>query len=340
MRIALGTEKGGYLIDPDDGAVDGPRFPGWKVTAWAPAPDGSLLAALASNWFGASIHRSEDLDTWEQVVDGPSNPEGRPLDQIWTLVPAGDRIYAGVAQAALFVAGPDGREWRPVEALNEWPSRDSWFPGLGGLAAHHVLAAGDRLWVGISAVGVFRSEDAGAGFRRVDDGVTPTVDEGVDGAAGPGYCVHGLAHDPADPDRIWRQDHSGVYRSADGGDRWERIESGLPARFGFPMIRDHASGRLFVVPLASDGNRVPVDGAFAAYRSDDDGDRWSRAGTGWPEGPTFTAVLRNAWAADGRGTIVLGTTSGRVWTTRDAGDTWTELDTTFPRILSIGLLPT
>lgn len=336
MLLAIGTEKGGYLVDTDSGDLRGPSFPGWKVTAWTTAPDGSALTALASNWFGASIHRSEDLDTWEQVVDGPVHPEGRTLEQIWALHPSGDRVYAGVAEAGLFEAGPDGGSWRPVEALNEWPGRESWMPGLGGLAAHHVLTAGDRIWVAISAAGVFRSDDRGASFRRVNVGVDPTIPAGADGAAEDGHCVHGLAQDPSDPDRIWRQEHNGVYRTTDGGDHWERIEEGLPGRFGFPMIRDHASGRLFVVPLEADANRVPVDGAFAAHRSDDDGDHWSRAGTGWPESATFTAVLRNAWTADGAGTVALGTTSGRVWITSDAGDTWTDLPQTFPRILALG----
>lgn len=336
MTLAIGTEKGAYLLDQPTGDLRGPLFPGWKVTAWATAPDGTTLAAVASNWFGASIHRSADLETWEQVPKGPAHPEGRTLEQIWTLHPAGDRVYAGVAEAGLFVAGPDGRSWEPVDALNEWPTRDSWVGGLGGLAAHHVLTAGDRIWIAISAAGVFRSDDGGASFRRVDAGVDPTVDAGASGSPNPAYCVHGLAQDPADPDRIWRQEHIGVFRSTDGGDHWERAEDGLPGRFGFPMIRDHASGRLFVVPLAADANRVPVDGAFAAYRSDDDGDHWSRAGVGWPGEATFTTVLRNAWAADGAGMIALGTTSGRVWITSDGGDTWTAIPQTVPRILALG----
>jgi hypothetical protein len=64
-----------------------------------------------------------------------------------------------------------------------------------------------------------------------------------------GYCVHGLVQDPDRPDTIWRQEHVGVFRTEDGGRSWERIESGLPASFGFPIVRDDASGRLFVVPL-------------------------------------------------------------------------------------------
>lgn len=312
-----------------------PSLPGWKVTAWGATPKGTFLAGLGSNWFGASIHRSADLAEWEQVVDGPSYPEGgaRKLEQIWTLAAAGERLYAGVAQAGLFSSDDDGLTWQPVEALNDYPGHEGWLPGAGGLAAHHVLADGDRLWVAISAVGVFRSADGGQSFSRRDQGVTPVSDE--EEGSEPAYCVHGIVADPARPDRIWRQDHRGVYRTLDGGDRWERIENGLPAGFGFPVLRDHASGRLFVAPLESDENRVPVGGRFSAYASDDDGDSWHVAGRGWPESPTFTGVLRGAAHASGDGQVFLGTTAGTVWWTNDAGATWSMLPFTFPRILAV-----
>lgn len=327
MTLAIGTEKGAYLLD-DDGRLEGPLFPGWKVTAWA-QHGGRTFAGLGSNWFGAAIHASTDLEDWTQVDAGPAYPEGRTLEQIWVIHDAGSRLLAGVAEAGLF-SSVHGDRWEPVEAFNDFPGRDAWSPGLGGLAAHHILTSGDRIWLGVSAVGVFRSDDGGASFARRDEGIVPVVEDG--------HCVHGIAHDPRRPDRIWRQDHSGVYRTEDGGDRWERCERGLPATFGFPMLRDHASGRLFVVPLESDGNRLPVGGRFAAYRSENDGDSWEISGRGWSDAPEYTAVLRNAASGDGEGRIVLGTTAGTIWTTEDAGDTWRALPHTFPRILALALI--
>ena len=328
MRLAIGTEKGGYLL-ADDGTVEGPLFAGWKVTAWGRRA-GRTYAALASNWFGASIHRSDDLEVWTQVDAGPEYGEGRKLEQIWVIREVGDRLLAGVAEAGLF-ASDDGDAWTPVEAFNEYPGRNDWSPGLGGLATHHILAATGTIWLGVSAVGVFRSDDDGGHFARKDEGVTPVVEDG--------HCVHGIALDPERPGFLWRQDHSGVYRTDDGGDHWERCETGLPAAFGFPMIRDHASGRLFVVPLESDGNRLPVGGRFAAYRSDDDGDSWEISGTGWADAPQYTTVLRNAATGNCDGTIVLGTTGGSVWRTDDAGEHWWSLPHVFPRILAVALLP-
>lgn len=336
MQLAIGTEKGGYVIGAD-GQVTGPLFPGWKVSSFGRTPGGEYLAGLGSNWFGAAVHRSPDLENWTQIEDGPSYGESRDLNQMWSFHTVGGRIYAGVAEAGLFYSDDEGDSWVPVEALNEHRTRPEWQPGFGGLCAHRILTDGDTIWVGISAVGVFRSGDGGDTWELKNDGVPAA---GVpDDAPRPevGYCVHNLDHDPDNPDRLWRQDHMGVFRSNDGGDTWERIEDGLPAGFGFVMRRDHASGRLFVLPLAADANRVPVDGRFGAYMSEDDGDSWVPAGSGWPETPTYTSVLRGAVDADGRGRVALGTTGGKVWLTEDAGDSWAELDPTFPRIEAVAI---
>jgi hypothetical protein len=338
MKIAVGTEKGGYLIDPESRLVTGPLFPGWKVTAFGQTPSGDYLAGVGSNWFGASIHRSPDLENWSQIENGPTYGDERALSQIWVFHNIGKRIYAGVAEAGLFASDDDGETWQAIKGLNEQPTRSEWMPGAGGLCAHRLLSADDTIWVGISAVGVFRSDDAGVTWQLKNDGVPPAGQP--EGVPRPeiGYCVHNLDHDPSRPNRLWRQDHMGVFRSSDGGDTWERIETGLPAGFGFVMRRDHASERLFVVPLHSDENRVPVDGRFRAYMSDDDGESWTVSGSGWDAAPSFTSVLRGAVATDGEGTVALGTTSGQVWITRDAGDRWLQLEPVFPRIGAVALL--
>jgi hypothetical protein len=338
--LAIGTEKGGYFLERSGGdhrwTVSGPAFPGWKVSAFGTAPDGTYLAGLGSNWFGASVHRSTDLANWQQVEEGPVYPPERKLNQIWAFHTEGDRVWAGVDEAGLFYSDDHGLSWSPVPALNEHPEREHWSPGFGGLCAHHILSGGGRLWVGISAVGVFRSADGGASFVHADEGVTPTGPEDEVPAGTPGvFCVHGLVADPGRPDHIWRQDHQGVYRSTDGGDRWEKIEDGLPAAFGFPIGRHHPTGTLFVVPLAGDDNRVPVDGRFAVYRSPDDGAHWEPSGGGWPEGGAFATVLRNAMAVEDSGLVAVGTTGGQVYLSDDVGDSWQLLPFAFPRILAV-----
>ncbi|CAN5834321.1 hypothetical protein BH23ACT5_BH23ACT5_04350 [soil metagenome] len=338
MRIAVGTEKGGYLVDVGSGAVTGPLFPGWKVTAFGRAPDGGHLAGVGSNWFGASIYQSPNMVDWAPVEASPTYGETRALSQIWTFHNVGDRVYAGVSEAGIFVSDDSGQTWTGVDSFNEHRTRDQWMPGAGGLCAHRFLSAADRLWVAVSAVGLFRSDDGGATWNLKDEGVGATGVPEDTPRPEVGYCVHNVDHDPGQPDTMWRQDHVGVFRSSNGGDSWERIENGLPAGFGFVMRRDHSSARLFVVPLHSDENRVPVDRIFRAYVSHDDGDSWEVAGTGWDDAPSFTSVLRGAVDTADDGALAFGTTGGQVWLTRDAGENWRCLDPVFPRIGAISFL--
>jgi len=343
VTMLVGTEKGGFLVEgsESDWEASGPLFPGWKVTAFGRTPDGTHLAAVGSNWFGIGIHRSSDLAQWEQIDAPPAWPEdsGRKMEQLWTFHTQGERVWAGVAHAGLFISDDQGVSWSPIAGLNEHRTRDDWQPGLGGLCAHRVMVDGDSQWVAISAVGVLRSDDGGINWELKNDGVDPA---GVpEDAPRPevGYCVHCIAHDAEDRNRIWRQDHTGVYRTTDGGDSWERIEDGLPASFGFVMWRDDESGRLLTIPLEADRNRLPVDGDLRVFKSDDDGESWQPAGRGWSEAPQFTGVLRGAFDGDNRGAFCFGTTGGKLWVTEDNGEGWIELRQTFPRIGAISMLP-
>lgn len=358
--IAIGTMKGAFLVDWDTGEVSEPLFPGWQVTAFGQSGD-HYLTAVNSNWFGVGIQRSTDLQEWTPTDappafagtdgdgdaaggDGAEGEDGSDaadgsddVKAIWTFHRTRDALWAGVQDAAVFRSTDDGVTWTPVDGFNDHPTRDQWGPGLGGLCAHRILGDDDQLYVAASAVGVFRSDDGGETFEPCNDGV-PAV--GLpDDVPRPevGYCVHGLQMDPDDHQRLWRQDHAGMFQSVDGAANWTRNEDGLPAAFGFVMHRDAASGRLFTQPLHSDGQRIPVDGDFRVYRSDDDGATWQVSGTGWPTAPTHTQVLRGAVAGDGNGKVVMGTTAGTVWRTGDAGETWDELDLTTPRILSVSV---
>ncbi len=239
-------------------------------------------------------------------VSGASSTRSGPLERF------GDELWAGVDEAGLFKSSDNGEKWEPVEGLNEHPTREHWEPGFGGLCAHRVLSDEEnrRMWVGISAVGVFRSEDGGDTWTPVNQGITQAAPD--ERAPEIGYCVHGLAADPAQPDTIWRQDHMGVYRTTDGGDSWEKIEEGLPAGFGFAMVRDAQSGRLFVVPLEGAENRTPPGGRLTAYVSSDGGDSWrSFRATGLPEHPFYAGVLRGAMVGTVRAPLPSAPRPGR-----------------------------
>jgi hypothetical protein len=381
--LIVGTDKGGMLLRSDEAREQWPlgemAFRGWRVTAAARDDSGRFYLAVATEGFGNGIMVSHDFEHWEHLPgapryepDKPGNPEHnrginfdnaaidesitpanplglyarRHVDQIWKLHCAGDSVYAGVSEAGLFVSTDQGRSWQPVEGLNDHPSQPSWSPGFGGLALHSILSdAGnpDRMWVGISSSGVFRTDDGGRTWTEKNHGVP--VHEGGD------ICVHGMAHDPQEPDRIFRQNHDGMFLSEDAGDSWRRIENGLPRGvltfakepgvFGFPVEVDPATGYAYAFPLAGDDFRYPPEGKLRVYRTTDRGNSWEPLAEGMPNDPSYTSVLRGAMSVDRLDPcgVYIGTTSGHVFASNDRGDHWQGLPCTLPKILCVEAFP-
>ena len=152
-----------------------------------------------------------------------------------------------------------------------------------------------------------------------------------------GYCVHGLAQDPDDADILFRQEHTGMYRSRNAGDTWERIENGLPSWFGFPIAIDRRTKSLFSFPMESDEYRMPVGGRFAVYRSRNGGDSWEALTKGLPREPSYAGVLRGALAVDtlDPAGVYVGSTAGDIFVSADGGEAWQRLPVRLPRVLSV-----
>ncbi|MBO0706266.1 MAG: exo-alpha-sialidase, partial [Candidatus Dormibacteraeota bacterium] len=298
VTLLAGTSKGLFRVESDPARTTwrlGDRaHEEWEVyRVWGDTRTDppTLWAGLSNPFFGAHLERSRDLGrTWEPAPS-PGFPEGsgRRLHQVWSFAPApGGGLLAGVAEAALF-RSEDGAEWKLNQGLEGHPTRSEWSPGAGGLCAHSILpdpAQPDRLYVGISAVGVFRSDDGGRSWAVKNQGVTP-AGEPEEALKFPeiGRCVHSLVQDPTDPTRLYQQNHTGVYRSVDAGDHWERIEEGLPSGFGFPMVAHPTRpGTLFIAPLQADANRTFREGRAAIYRTDDGGDHWQATTNGLRDG--------------------------------------------------------
>ena len=343
ISIFIGTIKGAFVLRSDEQrrnwSVEGPLVKGWKATAIGRAPSGDYILGTSSVVYGTALHRSRDLVEWTPLEAPPaySPKSGFKLNQVWTLATAGERMLCGVDEAGVFESRDDGTTWQLVDGLSSLPSRHKWFPGFGGMCAHSVLSAngGERLWVGISAVGVFRSDDGGRTWSSKNAGVPKVIpDEQYDDI---GFCVHALAHDPDDPDTIWRQDHKGMFRSRDGGESWDSIETGLPSGFGFPLVRDRNTKTLYSFPLESDEYRLPMEGRVRIYRSRDDGDSWEATCAGLPQEHAYEGCLRSAMALDHLDPpgVYVGTTASHVYASADGGDSWTQQPCVLPRILAV-----
>ncbi len=170
MRITLfvGTQKGAFLFTSNRSRkkwkMEGPLFPGWKVTAVGRDGDGGFVAATSSDIYGPCVQRSGDLREWTIAKKSPAytKKSGIRFKQVWTFEHLGESLLAGVDEAGLFKSLDHGETWREVKGLTAHETRDSWFPGFGGLCAHHIVTDGKKdIWCGISAVGVFGSKDGG-----------------------------------------------------------------------------------------------------------------------------------------------------------------------------------
>ena len=341
VAVLIGTDKGAFILKSQDATrttweLTGPVFRGWKVSAAARAANGQFIAATTSYVYGSLLHVSDDLEHWTAVEAGPRYAPGRKLEQIWTIAPVTGGLYAGVSEAGLFHAVDPAGPWEPVAGLNEHPSRDAWQPGLGGLCAHVVLEHpqdSQQRWCGISAVGVFRSDDGGRTWHPKNQGIPRAAED----PAFPeiGTCVHGLAI--TESGLLYRQDHRGLFRSSDGADSWQQIEEGIPSGFGFAIRVDPASGDAFAFPLQSDEYRMVPEGAMAVYRTQDDGCSWVPLRRGLPQHNAWTSVLRGAMDVDGQSPcgVYFGTTSGTVHLSSDGGETWQNISGILPRILCV-----
>ena len=352
VLVLLGTKKGAFILASDvrrrSWELRGPLCETWPMNhVIADAATGTIYAAGGNEWFGPAVWKSVDLGgAWTHSSQGLSYAAGeQPIKSVWSLARNGTRLYAGVEPAGLFRSDDGGETWAHVAGLRDHPSRPEWQPGGGGLILHSIVLHpddGKQIWVGISAGGVFHTSDGGATWEARNRGTR--ADFLPEGQRYPehGQCVHSLAMAPGMPDRLYQQNHCGMYLSDDGGRRWESIETGLPSSFGFPAAahpRDPDTA--YLVPLNGDiAGRFMPDAKAAVWRTRDAGKSWTALRTGLPQENVFFGVLRQALATDSLDPagVYFGTGSGTLYASADEGDSWIAIARHLPSISSVETL--
>ena len=366
LVLLVATRKGAWLFHGDArrGAwrVDGPHFLGHIISHLVLDPrDGkTLLAAAKTGHLGPTIFRSTDLGVnWREAARPPAfrqaaaGTAGRAVDHSFWLTPAHadepDTWYAGTSPQGLFRSGDGGLTWAPFSPINEDPQYRKWMgteqDGTpDGPKLHSIIVdPRDRkhLYFAMSGGGVHESRDGGETFAPLVDGME-TV-EGFDASDLAFHDPHCVRLCPSNPDRLYQQNHCGIYRLDRPSTRWVRIGRTMPQEIGdigFPLVvhpRDANTAWVFPMDATTVWPRTSPGGRPAAYATRDAGATWQRQDVGMPAGQAWWTVKRQAMTADRFDPvgIYFGTTSGELWMSADEGRRWECIARHLPEIYAV-----
>jgi hypothetical protein len=364
--LLVATRKGAWLFHGDARRerwrVDGPHFLGHVVSHLQLDPrDGrTLLAAARTGHLGPTIFRSADLGrTWHEATRPPAfakaadGQPGRSVDHTFWLTPGHasqpGTWYAGTSPQGLFRSDDGGATWAPWSSINGDPQYLEWMGTVqdgtpDGPKLHSIIVDPrdpGHLYFAMSGGGVHESRDGGQRWSTLVEGLD--VVEGFDVANVTFHDPHVVRLCPGNPDRLYQQNHCGVYRLDRPGTRWRRIGKRLPKRVGdvgFPLVvhpRDDAVAWVFPMDGSDVWPRTSPQGRPAVYVTRDGGRRWHRLDDGLPAQQAWWTVKRQAMTADALEPVglYLGTTSGELWIGRDDGARWSCLARHLPEIYAV-----
>jgi serine/threonine protein kinase len=351
--LLVGTTKGAFLlrsnIQRSRWDVGGPYFHGHAVYAMAYDDRGGqhrIWVSTQSYW-GTLLRSSDDFGkSWTNPQEAPIRfpaDTGVSLNNIWQITlgrpDESDVLYCGVEPAALFETRNAGQTWSLVRGLFDHPHRPRWVPGNGGLALHTIVldpANAQRMYVAISSGGVYRTADGGATWTAQNRGIRAMFMPNQYPEFG--QCVHKIAMHPLRPERLFLQNHWGLYRSDDHAENWTDIANGVPSDFGFSMVMHPRNPDcVYILPVESDEFRCACDGRLRVYRTRNSGASWEPLVRGLPQKGAYETVLRDGMTADSLNPtgIYFGTRSGQLFGSSDEGKTWKKILDGLPSVVCV-----
>jgi photosystem II stability/assembly factor-like uncharacterized protein len=373
VNVLVGTRKGAFIYTSDEKRqnwqISDPILPGWSVYQMTldARGDKPRFYAAANHWaWGRSVAKSDDLGkTWDWRSEGLGFPADldRTIANVWHIAPGHASqpgvVFAGTQPAGMFRSEDNGRSWAPVEGLVRHPSNADWSGSGGGDSALHSIEVdprdANRMYATVSTGGSYVSDDGGKnwtlfshtmlltneGARAMIKTMMETMPDLMPPDTDPAAFneLHTMRLDRKNPDRLWVQAHTGVFRSDDRGATWADVTEGLPSFHGFTIaVTRKGRDAAYVVPLemGMDNFRV-VPGQFAVYRTADGGSSWERLTDGLPGPNDYQSVYREGLDTDGleQEGVYVGTSNGQVYASADGGDHWQRLPGTLPPILSV-----
>jgi len=354
VLLMVGTMKGAFLIRSNVGRkrweLGGPFSVGSPVYAMSlDQRQGRqrLWWSQQSFRWGTVLCSSDDFGKTSTQPDTYSvkfPPEsGLTLKNIWQIHTGikdrPDTIYCGVEPSCLFESNDAGKTWAPVEGLLKHPHRPKWTPGGGGMCLHTIVpdpANPRKMFIAMSTGGAYRTDDGGKTWQARNQGIR--ADFLPEKYPEFGQCVHKIVQHPRRPERLFAQNHWGLYRSDDGGNSWQDIANGVPSDFGFCMvIHPHDPDTVYILPLESDEYRCVPQGKLRVYRTRNAGKSWEPLSKGLPQKNALETVLRDNMAADtlDPAGIYFGTRSGKVYGSPDDGKSWQLIAEGLPPVVCI-----
>jgi hypothetical protein len=363
--LLVSSRKGLFVLRGagSDWRITAQHFAGEPVTqTLVDSHSGAWYAALRLGHFGVKLHRSNDQGTTWAECKTPAfpakptqgvwadDPTPWSVEMIWSMavsaLPQGPRLWAGCMPAGIFYSDDGAQSWQLCESFWLDERRKFWMGGGNDYPGMHTLIVDPRdprhITAAISCGGVWTTHDAGVRWQLIGNGLHAAYVPPELASEPNGQDPHRISVCHAQPDVMWLQLHEGIYKSSDYGRNFERLPTPADVGdFGFTVLADPRNPqRAWWVSAQADSRRYAPGARMCVLRTDDGGRSYSVFRQGLPQEHAYDLVYRHGLdiAPDGK-TLAMASTTGNLWTSADAGESWHSVSTHLPPVAAIAFAP-